>query len=257
MINRLLVRDTDSRRRNLHIRTFSVMPLNENNGLVQWVDNTSVLRTILNDLYTRNYGPELTKTSKIGELYNSMLRPKGKLTTLEVGRRLTMDDGPCMIACGSPICACSEVRNRNASSGNDSPHPPILPSSCSRQCSSLVSRQSSTSGSLKLSALRASGSRREIPTPAPWLSTAWLGTSSAWVTGEDAWPSRAPWLPFDHLCGCSTYCKKFMTRRSNDPPGTRKIFYLMPRRATASTSILPASSTRVRRSLCQRGCHSA
>ena len=109
MINRLLVRDTDSRRRNLHIRTFSVMPLNENNGLVQWVDNTSVLRTILNDLYTRNYGPELTKTSKIGELYNSMLRPKGKLTTLEVGRRLTMDDRPCMIACGSPICACPEL----------------------------------------------------------------------------------------------------------------------------------------------------
>lgn len=35
MINRLLVRDTDSRRRNLHVRTFSVMPLNENNGLVQ------------------------------------------------------------------------------------------------------------------------------------------------------------------------------------------------------------------------------
>ena len=92
MINRLLVRDTDSRRRNLHIRTFSVMPLNENNGLVQWVDNTSVLRTILNDLYTRNYGPELTKTSKIGELYNSMLRPKGKLTNLEV--RLTTYDSP-------------------------------------------------------------------------------------------------------------------------------------------------------------------
>lgn len=48
------------------------------------MDNTSVLRTILNDLYARNYGPDLTKTTKIGELYNTKLRPKGSLTLLEL-----------------------------------------------------------------------------------------------------------------------------------------------------------------------------
>jgi serine/threonine-protein kinase ATR len=47
MINRLLAKDADCRRRNLIIRTFSVIPLNENNGLIQWVNDTTVLRDIL------------------------------------------------------------------------------------------------------------------------------------------------------------------------------------------------------------------
>ena len=47
MINRLLAKDVDARRRNLYIRTFSVIPLNENNGLIQWVNDTTVLRDIL------------------------------------------------------------------------------------------------------------------------------------------------------------------------------------------------------------------
>ena len=47
MINRLLGKDADARRRNLYIRTFSVIPLNENNGLIQWVNDTTVLRDIL------------------------------------------------------------------------------------------------------------------------------------------------------------------------------------------------------------------
>ncbi len=84
MINRLLVKDTESRRRNLYIRTFSVIPLNENNGMVQWVNDTSVLRNILNELYSRNYGPELIKTSKIQEIFTAQLRPRGNMNLLEV-----------------------------------------------------------------------------------------------------------------------------------------------------------------------------
>ncbi len=51
MINRLLAKDVDARRRNLYIRTFSVIPLNENNGLIQWVNDTTVLRDILQVIF--------------------------------------------------------------------------------------------------------------------------------------------------------------------------------------------------------------
>ena len=36
LINRYLVRDPDSRKRNLHIRTYGVIPLNEECGLIEW-----------------------------------------------------------------------------------------------------------------------------------------------------------------------------------------------------------------------------
>ncbi|KAI9146005.1 hypothetical protein BKA69DRAFT_1024549 [Paraphysoderma sedebokerense] len=51
VINKLLKRDPESRRRNLHIRTYAVIPLNETCGLIQWVPNTVAFRGIL----TRGY----------------------------------------------------------------------------------------------------------------------------------------------------------------------------------------------------------
>jgi len=68
MINRLLVKDVDSRRRNLYIRTFSVIPLNENTGMIQWVDNTTVLRSILSSLYTQQFGAHKISNNRIAVL---------------------------------------------------------------------------------------------------------------------------------------------------------------------------------------------
>jgi Phosphatidylinositol 3- and 4-kinase len=68
MINKLLQRDSESRRRRLcsyvlhlslcrvltsaaDIRTYSVVPLNEECGLIEWVPNTVALRGILAKLY--------------------------------------------------------------------------------------------------------------------------------------------------------------------------------------------------------------
>lgn len=51
LINRYLVRDPDSRKRNLHIRTYGVIPLNEDCGLIEWIPNLSGLRHILNRIY--------------------------------------------------------------------------------------------------------------------------------------------------------------------------------------------------------------
>ncbi|KAM3298235.1 hypothetical protein ACQJBY_039941 [Aegilops geniculata] len=51
VINRLLSKVPESRRRKLYIRTFAVVPLTEDCGLVEWVPNTRGLRHILQDIY--------------------------------------------------------------------------------------------------------------------------------------------------------------------------------------------------------------
>ncbi|POS80813.1 protein kinase rad3 [Diaporthe helianthi] len=61
MINRSLKRDAESSRRQLYIRTYAVTPLNEECGILEWVDGLKTLRDILLGLYkprgiTPNYG---------------------------------------------------------------------------------------------------------------------------------------------------------------------------------------------------------
>ncbi|XP_029472916.1 serine/threonine-protein kinase ATR isoform X2 [Rhinatrema bivittatum] len=51
LINKCLRKDAESRRRELHIRTYSVIPLNDECGIIEWVNNTAGLRPILNKLY--------------------------------------------------------------------------------------------------------------------------------------------------------------------------------------------------------------
>ncbi|KAJ0966927.1 hypothetical protein J5N97_023844 [Dioscorea zingiberensis] len=51
MINRLLSKFPESRRRKLYIRTFAVIPLTEDCGMVEWVPHTRGLRQILQDIY--------------------------------------------------------------------------------------------------------------------------------------------------------------------------------------------------------------
>ncbi|KAI0514246.1 hypothetical protein KFK09_010281 [Dendrobium nobile] len=51
MINRLLSKFPESRRRKLYIRTFAVIPFTEDCGMVEWVPQTRGLRHILQDIY--------------------------------------------------------------------------------------------------------------------------------------------------------------------------------------------------------------
>ena len=51
LISRYLVRDPESRKRNLHIRSYAVIPLNEECGLIEWIPNLIGLRHILNRIY--------------------------------------------------------------------------------------------------------------------------------------------------------------------------------------------------------------
>ncbi|GAA5989436.1 hypothetical protein JCM11641_007903 [Rhodosporidiobolus odoratus] len=66
MIIKLLQKDSDARSRKLDIRTYSVVPLNEECGLIEWVPHVVVLRGILNKAYIARgiagWSPELKKT---------------------------------------------------------------------------------------------------------------------------------------------------------------------------------------------------
>ncbi|KAI0883853.1 phosphatidyl inositol 3-kinase [Annulohypoxylon maeteangense] len=51
MINRSLKRDAESSRRQLYIKTYAVTPLNEECGIIEWVDGLKTLRDILLNIY--------------------------------------------------------------------------------------------------------------------------------------------------------------------------------------------------------------
>lgn len=78
LINRYLVRDPDSRKRNLHIRTYGVIPLNEDCGLIEWIPNLMGLRYIINRIYKEKgifvSNGELKK--KIPQLTDTIVRKR-------------------------------------------------------------------------------------------------------------------------------------------------------------------------------------
>ena len=47
LLNKLFRKDAESRKRDLHIRTYTVVPTNETSGLIEWVDNLKGLRPII------------------------------------------------------------------------------------------------------------------------------------------------------------------------------------------------------------------
>ncbi|KAL8809103.1 MAG: hypothetical protein Q9200_003724 [Gallowayella weberi] len=57
MINRLLKKDAGSSQRRLYIKTYAVTPLNEECGLIEWVDNLKTLREILLNTYRQKNIP--------------------------------------------------------------------------------------------------------------------------------------------------------------------------------------------------------
>ncbi|KAJ3252885.1 serine/threonine-protein kinase M1 [Chytriomyces hyalinus] len=51
LINKLLKKDPEARKRNLRVRTYAVVPLNEECGIIEWVENTSGFRHIVMKSY--------------------------------------------------------------------------------------------------------------------------------------------------------------------------------------------------------------
>lgn len=78
LINRSLKRDAESSRRQLYIRTYAVTPLNEECGIIEWVDGLKTLRDILLGIYrTRgiqpNYG-EIAQKMKMATMSEANTR---------------------------------------------------------------------------------------------------------------------------------------------------------------------------------------
>lgn len=57
MINRSLKKDAESSKRRLYIKTYAVTPLNEECGLIEWIDNLKTLRDILLNAYKQKNIP--------------------------------------------------------------------------------------------------------------------------------------------------------------------------------------------------------
>jgi serine/threonine-protein kinase ATR len=62
VVNKCLKQEPESRRRNLYIRTYAVTPLNENSGIIEWIEGLSTLRSILLKLYGERGTQSVTST---------------------------------------------------------------------------------------------------------------------------------------------------------------------------------------------------
>ncbi|KAG6548304.1 hypothetical protein Mapa_010357 [Marchantia paleacea] len=88
-INRLLQKDPKSRRRKLYIRTFAVIPLTEDCGMIEWVLHTRGLRHILQDIYVACGKFDRQKTNPaIKRIYDQQQAQKGgeKISEAEMFR---------------------------------------------------------------------------------------------------------------------------------------------------------------------------
>ncbi|KAJ3317785.1 serine/threonine-protein kinase M1 [Boothiomyces sp. JEL0866] len=82
IINKLLKKDPESRKRSLHVRTYAVVPLNERCGLIEWVNNQNGLRNILIKLYkSKNI---YTNHSEVKEAFAKVGIPKAEIFTKHV-----------------------------------------------------------------------------------------------------------------------------------------------------------------------------
>ena len=68
IINRSLKRDAESSRRQLYVRTYAVTPLNEECGIIEWVEGLKTLRDILLTIYrSRGIVPDYRSLQKMME----------------------------------------------------------------------------------------------------------------------------------------------------------------------------------------------
>jgi serine/threonine-protein kinase ATR len=54
LINKMLANDSEAVKRNLVLRTYAIVPLSRNTGLIEWIQHTSTLKTIVGDYWKKN-----------------------------------------------------------------------------------------------------------------------------------------------------------------------------------------------------------
>eukprot|EP00421_Protoceratium_reticulatum_P022650 CAMPEP_0168396544 /NCGR_PEP_ID=MMETSP0228-20121227/20605_1 /TAXON_ID=133427 /ORGANISM="Protoceratium reticulatum, Strain CCCM 535 (=CCMP 1889)" /LENGTH=712 /DNA_ID=CAMNT_0008409993 /DNA_START=54 /DNA_END=2189 /DNA_ORIENTATION=+ len=70
MVNQLLQKNPDARRRNLEVQTFNVVIFTERCGLIEWVSNTRGMRHIIDDLWKRLRPGQQQSPREIKELFD-------------------------------------------------------------------------------------------------------------------------------------------------------------------------------------------
>lgn len=68
VVNMYLHREPESRQKRLYIRTYSVVPLNEECGIIEWVDNLVGLRPILMNMYKQKGNTIILKKIKYSKI---------------------------------------------------------------------------------------------------------------------------------------------------------------------------------------------
>ncbi|KAK4192472.1 protein kinase rad3 [Podospora australis] len=78
IVNRSLKKDAESSRRQLYVRAYAVTPLNEDCGIIEWVDGVKTLREILLDIYKTRYHT-VPNYQMLGNMMNAACPPKGDI----------------------------------------------------------------------------------------------------------------------------------------------------------------------------------
>jgi serine/threonine-protein kinase ATR len=71
VVNRLLKNDAESKKRNLRLRTYSVVCLNEECGVLEWVNNTDCVRQLITEAH--DYSPDLYPLLTYRDIYQEYL----------------------------------------------------------------------------------------------------------------------------------------------------------------------------------------
>lgn len=49
----MLDNDSETRKRNLKLRTYAIVPLSRNTGLIEWIQNTTTIKSIVGDYWKK------------------------------------------------------------------------------------------------------------------------------------------------------------------------------------------------------------
>ncbi|KAJ1924525.1 hypothetical protein IWQ60_005140 [Tieghemiomyces parasiticus] len=82
MVNKFLLKDPEARRRQLHVRTYAVVPLSEDCGLIEWVPHTTGYRHIVMDVYRRRHC--VVPVARIRSILDQEPADKGEVFTRQL-----------------------------------------------------------------------------------------------------------------------------------------------------------------------------
>ena len=85
MINRLLSKTPSGKLRKLSIRTFTVLPLSDDSGIIEWVPNLATLRSVIDGLYAKSkFGLSTNQLKEIKERADLHKTPKNVMFTEQI-----------------------------------------------------------------------------------------------------------------------------------------------------------------------------